>query len=65
MKKIALATARASLRLSIPAARFARKRPGRELNPRIRVLQTPVLPLHHRALYGHTSVRAGGALQVA
>ena len=23
---------------------------GRELNPRIRVLQTPVLPLHHRTL---------------
>ncbi len=55
-----LAAARICLRLSIPdglragAIRpgFFRglQRPGRELNPRITVLQTVVLPLHHRAV---------------
>ena len=29
--------------------RYALLRPGRESDPRMRVLQTPVLPLHHQA----------------
>ncbi len=30
---------------------IAHWRPGRELNPRVEDLQSPVLPLHHRAVY--------------